>query len=383
MLGVAFCALLFVFAGCQGGGSSVDPLADEDAAAGDGGGGGAPTWTPTYCGVSVVTFAGKAGEAGVVDGIGSNARLSVPRGMVYDGANTIYFADYGGHVVRSLDITTALVTTIAGEAGVYGSSDSPLLPTDPPARFCNPSFLALDGVTLYVTDTMNNTIRTVTLGLNTVATVAGDVNAGAHTFGDGVGTDAHFLRPTGLVIDGIYLYISDSANHQIRRMHLITLEVKAYAGGMRRAGWGDGVGALAVFYGPVGLVSDGTYIYVADERNCMVRRIELATAEVTSLAGYRQDRDQVDGPGDVARFNNPSDVALYGAGGLLIADHWNGAIREWDGSDITTLSGGFGELGHRDGPIEEALYFFPSGIVDTPLGIFVTDDANCVIRRIN
>jgi len=99
----------------------------------------------------------------------------------------------------------------------------------------------------------------------------------------------------------------------------------------------DGVGDVARFAYPEGLVFDGErYLYVADHSNAAIRRVDIETGEVTRLAGCRahtpgfdcnSDAGFRDGPGDYALFDGPNNLALDRWGDLYVADERNHAIR--------------------------------------------------------
>jgi hypothetical protein len=104
------------------------------------------------------------------------------------------------------------VTTLAGLAGVAGSSDG----AGNEALFSQPTGLALDGNgTLYVTDTGNALIRRVTAA-GAVTLVAGV--PGIAGFADGVGLDALFDQPRGVVWDGSALIVADTGNAALRKI---------------------------------------------------------------------------------------------------------------------------------------------------------------------
>ena len=116
----------------------------------------------------VTTFAGLAGTSGNSDGTGSAARFNHPRGVAVDTTGKVYVADSDNHTIRQIT-PAGVVTTLAGQAGVFGSNDG----TGSAARFGKPQAIAVDDTgTLYVADTNNHTIRKITAG-GVVTTIAG------------------------------------------------------------------------------------------------------------------------------------------------------------------------------------------------------------------
>ncbi len=120
--------------------------------------------------------------------------------------------------------------------------------------FRNPAFLAFsqaDG-SLYVSDSANNVIRRIVPGpAGTVETFAGSGSSG---FQDGAALDARFNNPQGIALDGVgNLWIVDSGNHVIRRINLSTRVVSTIAGLAGSSGSTDGTGDQARFNAPIGI----------------------------------------------------------------------------------------------------------------------------------
>ena len=109
--------------------------------------------------------------------------------------------------------------------------------------------------------------------------------------------------------DGSALFVTDEANQKIRRVEVATGEVTTLAGS-GEAGDADGVGDAAQFYNPTGIAisPDGSALFVTDCNNNKIRRIEVATEEVTTIAGSGT-RGSTDGVGDAAQFDGPTEVA--------------------------------------------------------------------------
>ncbi len=158
----------------------------------------------------VTTFAGSAGLSGSDDGTGPAARFEYPKGVAVDGDGNLYVTD--NHTIRKVT-PAGVVTTIAGTAGSYGSTDG----TGAAARFWEPYGVAVDGDgNVYVADSFNRTIRKVTPA-GVVTTLAG--SAGSSGSVNGIGPAARFSSPTGVVVDGDgNLYVIDSYNRTIRKV---------------------------------------------------------------------------------------------------------------------------------------------------------------------
>src|SRR3990170_1498629 len=156
----------------------------------------------------VTTLAGTAGSANSTDGTGAAARFNGPQGITTDGTN-LYIADTVNHTIRQIVISTGVVTTLAGTAGSASSTDG----TGAAARFNGSQGITSDGTNLYVADTGNHTIRKIAAG-GVVTTVAGAAGMSGTT--DGTLASARFNTPTGINTDGTSLYDTDAAKHTIR-----------------------------------------------------------------------------------------------------------------------------------------------------------------------
>jgi NHL repeat len=159
-------------------------------------------------------FAGVAGIPGSNDGPGPLARFNAPRGIAAAKDGSVYVADTGNHTIRRIT-PDGTVTTVAGEAGVFGSNDGPALQ----AHLNTPSGIDVNesGV-VFIADTGNDTIRMLTPDgmLQTIAGVAGECGST-----DGTLSEARFCTPVGLRLtpDGSLL-VADTSNDTIRRVTL-------------------------------------------------------------------------------------------------------------------------------------------------------------------
>jgi sugar lactone lactonase YvrE len=265
----------------------------------------------------VTTTVAGNGSSRSTDGIGATAEFSQPVAITYDGTNNLYVADFGTHRIRKIVITTGTVTTLAGSAKGYADGKGTA------TKFNEPSALTSDGKgSLYIADWGNNCIRKIVTATGEVATFVGSTEGTA----DGLGTAAQFYKPGGIICDDIgNLYVADTYNHRIRKIVIATREVTTVAGSTQ--GSADGIGAAAQFAYPFRLTSDSKgNLYVADFRNERIRKIVLATGEVTTVAG--RERGYADGAGVEAQFFEPIGIMSDGANNLYVADRANNRIRK-------------------------------------------------------
>src|SRR5438874_612499 len=325
----------------------------------------------------VTTLAGTPGVYGSADGTGSAAQFWQPWGIALDSAGNLYVADQGNSTIRKIT-PAGVVTTIAGAAGVFGSADG----SRSAARFNAPCGIAVDSAgNLYVADTGNQTIRKIT-SAGVVTTLAGTAGIAGST--DGTGGAARFYMPYALTVAGTTLYVADTFNSTIRKVTSAGV-VTTFAGAAGGFGNVNGTGSAARFNNPYGVAATSTgTIYVADARNMVIRKITPARAVTTFAGSATTDGGGIgssDGTGRTARFNYPNGVAVTGTT-VYVADTFNSTIRKVTSTGVvTTFAGTAGVVGRADGT--SAQFHSPYGIAADKAGnVYVADTSNSTIRKI-
>lgn len=265
---------------------------------------------------AVTTIAGTAGISGYGDGIGASARFRILTSITTDGIN-LYIAD--DCMIRKMNLASGIVITLAGSPSARGTADG----VGASARL-SPSLYGLttDGTNLYATDAFAFTIRKIVIASGVVTTLAG--SAGNTGSLDGIGNSARFAFPLGITTDGTNLFVSD--HYTVRKMVIATGEVTTLAGAAVSAGSNDGIGSSARFDGVTGITTDGANLYVTDF-GCTIRRINIATGVVTTLAGTPSVNGSTDGIGPSASFNNPFGITIDGTS-IFVTDVGNQRIRQ-------------------------------------------------------
>jgi ABC-type branched-subunit amino acid transport system substrate-binding protein len=220
---------------------------------------------------AVSTLAGD-GEAGYRDGPAAQAQFNAPTDVAVDTAGVVYVADSRNNRIRAIS-PEGMVSTLAG-SGERGFKDGP----PDQAQFDGPSRLVVDaGGNVYVCDSLdrefrgNHAIRRITPD-GTVTTVAGNGQPG---LADGRVAEARFYHLGGLDVDASgNVYIADVLSERIR---VITSQGTVYTlAGTGASGYADGLGPEATFLWPKGVVLDGAgRLYVADCASNRVRVIHL------------------------------------------------------------------------------------------------------------
>jgi sugar lactone lactonase YvrE len=332
--------------------------------------------------LDISTLAGSTSGGGYADDIGLNARFSAPTGLAIDQSGTIYIADSGNHVIRKIT-PDGTVATVAGKAGEAGSADG----IAGSARFNFPYGITIGpNNTLYVSDTYNHTIRSISPA-GVVATLAG--LAGTSGTADATGSNARFTFPGGIATDTSgNLYIADINNHAIRKIGPGAV-VTTLAGSKRSSGNADGFGTQASFQYPYGVTVDASgFVYVADTENHLIRKIS-AEGRVTTIAGAPPSDENAspgskDGVGIDARFNYPWGIAVDAIGNVFVADSSNRAIRKiTPAAVVTTFAGSAGASGNVDGTGAAARFHFPAAMAISSDGtIIVSDRYTHTVRRV-
>jgi sugar lactone lactonase YvrE len=289
-------------------------------------------------GTGIITTIAGNGTAGYIgdNGAATSAELNYPFGLAFDGSGDLFIADEGNSVVREINATTGVITTIAGN-GTAGFAGDNNLATG--AELNYPHGLGFDSSgNLYIADTYNGRIRKVAAGTEVITTIAG---IGYGYSGDGgPATSAGLSDPFGVTADSLgNLYISDTLNNVIRMVNVAgTISTIAghasnpynnYPGGYS----GDGGPATsAQLFEPFAVAIDGAgNIYIADTENGVIREVTASNHIINTVAGNGPLCYAFSGDGGAATSADlcyPQSVFLDNSGNLIVADtSWN-RVRE-------------------------------------------------------
>jgi sugar lactone lactonase YvrE len=296
-------------------------------------------------------------------------RFSIPFSTAVEG-NTVFVTDTGNHTINLIDLATGTSTVLAGARGTAGVDDG----VPPNARFNFPKSVVVIGPDLFVADSGNFTVRKIVRATGETTTLAGSPGQSSGPI-DGIGADARFGSPKVLAADGQdVLYVADAFNNAVRRITISTAEVSTV------------VDQTAGLSNPQGLAATDQYVYIADTNHQVIRRMEKSTGQLSRIAGREGISGAQDGDGAVATFFHPHGLAVSGAY-LYVADSDNHTIRRIDlTSDrysVSTVSGWAGLVGSTDGVATTARFNNPEGVSTDGTTLFVADTFNSVIRRID
>lgn len=361
-------ALLLV--GC-GGDSTTEPRVEQDGV--------------------LYNVAGIAGEpGGGHDGsVATSSRLYWPQDLVMDASGELIVADWNNHVIRAIS-TDGKIRRIMG-SGLHGDdSNGPALEVN----LNHPDGVAIgpDG-NVYIAGWHNWKIKMCDVTTGLISSVVGSDNGFS---GDGgLATEAAISLPSSVVWDRDHnMYISDQGNNRIRKIGTNGI-IQTIAGAGK--GFVDGVGPEARFAFPTGtdaypggridVSADGLYIFVADTENNRIRRIDLATQVVQTIAGTGSASYSGDGaPATAAGFNYPTDIACTPEGELFVADSKNHVVRRIDADGIVTTVAGTGVMG-----VSPDATLATEANMDTPSALYyhaptqtlyIADTYNCQIKKV-
>ena len=394
---------------------------------------------------NITTIAG-TGEPGCSGdgGPAAKAALNEPKSITVAG-HFLYIADSENHRIRKVDLATGVITTVAGRDSAPApaqptphaffpmSGDKPAPEPDPFAdhdqakeekltqlpdqsgtvrflvgaaekgRFKGdggpalaatlnfPSAAAVDRRgTLYIADTFNHRVRVMDAATGFIKTLAG---TGAARFsGDGWPADQYALNePVALALDEARgrLYIADLANYRVRMIELKTGVLSTYAGSGVQDYDGDGQPAKqAGLTGPSGLVLDADgNLYIADTFCGRVRRVDLATGLIGTVAGDGTEYRYQGVPNEFSTgLSRPAAIALAADGTLYITDSDNHLIRKWNPRSkiITAVAGnGRAQFAGDGGPAAAASLNYPFGVaLDSAGNLYIADTFNHRIRMV-
>lgn len=318
----------------------------------------------------------------------SNSLLGRPNDMIFSpNGQSMYVAE--NNFLRKVNMSNSYTSFVAGSVVDAYREDQ-----GDQARFSSISSLTINsaGNTLYLTDRWNNRIRKVSLSNNTSALVSGggmtDCSSSCNGYVEGTKNSARFNNPSGLAIsaDNKFLYVTDSSNNRIRKVRISDGQTWLLAGS-GAAGFADGVGSNAKFNRPFGITIDsaGQYLYVADRENHRLRRVEISTGEVTTVAGSGNNgyRDAI---GTTAVLSYPEYVKVGADGNLYFSEVGSQLIKFMDinSRSVRTISGNLNR-GFNNGDSTSSRFNNPKGLLpDTANSkLYVADNWNDIIRRIS
>ena len=329
-----------------------------------------------------------------------SAELDVPINLVVTAnGKTVTFPDQYCQVVRQFTVNGA-INFVAGNGTAGFSGDNGPATS---AELNYPQGIAATSTSgqFLIADDNNYRIREFTVNGN-INTVAGNGSCCTETVTNGVApSGVQFNYPFGVYEDSSQnIFVADTSNCMLRELVDKTDLVDFFAGlppnPNPQCGY-NGDGGLAVdakLYSPLGSAEDSSgNVYIADYNNCLVRKVNAKTGDISTFAGLVVNGtspecgyDGDGGPATSAKLNGPYSVYVDSQNNVYIADRSNHVIREVTNGIINTVAGVGGKCayGGDSGPAVDAFLCYPSGVTTDPAGnFFIADEYNCRVREVN
>ena len=244
--------------------------------------------TPTGGTVSFLNGITNLGAVTLTNGTASLTTKSLTAGTdvitaVYSGIGTT-FAGSSSYELGSASMFTTIAGSGAYAAGYNGDNIAATA-----AELDQPQGVAVDAAgDIFIADCLENRVREIHAGTGIITTVAGTGTAG-YNGDDMPAIDAELNSPTGLAVNqaGTDLYIADSDNWRIRKVDLTTGIITTVAGTAMWGYNGDGIVAQsAELFDPMGVAVDAAGdIFIADSWNSRIREVSAATDLISTVAG--------------------------------------------------------------------------------------------------
>jgi DNA-binding beta-propeller fold protein YncE len=260
-------------------------------------------------------------------GAALSASFSAPHEIRFDRQGHLFVVERDAHVVRRVDATTGVVTTVAGTGMAGFSGDGGPAAT---AQLRMPHSIAFDaGGRLLICDIGNSRIRAVDTAAGSISTYAGTGDRGAVP-DDGPLDGAALNGPRSIDTDpegNVFLVLREG--NAVFKIDARTRRLQRVAGTGTTGYSGDGgPAAAATFNGPKGIAYSAAdrSLYVVDTENHVIRRVDLQSGIVTTVLGTGERGDGPDGDPRSCRLARPHGV-FAAAGRLYVTDSENHRIR--------------------------------------------------------
>lgn len=300
--------------------------------------------------------------------------FNFPTGVAGDAAGNLLISDTLNNRLRRVD-GNGSVSTLLGTGLTRGTG----------AILNGPGGLAVDrdGSVLVAGTGFNRVLRVTSTGAS-----QGVAGTGRRGFsGDAsLATSAELNAPTDVAIDANQnIYVADFGNSRVRRINADGIIATVAGSGLAGFG-GDGGPATQARVNPFGIALDTTNgLLIADSFNNRVRRVDLRTGTINTIAGVGSPGFSGDGGLAVqAQLFNPTSLAVDAAGNIFVADYFNGRVRRIGGNGIiTTIAGNGGIVSNAETGAATAVAIDPAYIAfDRAGNLLIADAFNDRIRRL-
>jgi sugar lactone lactonase YvrE len=270
--------------------------------------------------VTTIAGSGEKGNSGD-GGLAVKAALNQPYEVRFDRAGNMFFVDMPNHNVRRVDRKTGVITTVAGtgEPGFSGDGGAAVK-----AQFRQPHSIVFDREgRLLICDIGNHRVRRVDLKTGVVGTWLGTGERQPTPDGAPV-SGTPFNGPRAIDLDARgNLYLALREGNAVYRIDPKANRVVHIAGNGKKGLTGDnGPAREAALNGPKGIAfspKDGA-LYLADTENHAIRRIDLKSGIITTVAGNGERGDGPEPDPKSCRMNRPHGVFVARDGAVYVGD---------------------------------------------------------------
>jgi sugar lactone lactonase YvrE/thiol-disulfide isomerase/thioredoxin len=253
---------------------------------------------------------------------------------------------------------------------------------DLPLAFPGKIVAGAAGDRLFIADSNHNRIVITKLD----GTLVDTIGTGEQGAADGAYDKASFFRPQGLALAGDNLYVADTENHLIRRVDLKSRTVETIAGTGKQTHeyFQTGAARQVALSSPWDLQLVGQTLYIAMAGPHQIWKLDLDKDTVSTFAGSGREA-RLDGALLEAGFAQPSGMAVIGQT-LYVADSESNIIRAIDtaSGQVKTLAGGdLFEFGDVDGTGDDVRLQHPLGLLANGDKLFIADTYNHKIKELD
>ena len=231
---------------------------------------------------STIAGDGTSGYAGD-NGPAADATFNGMHNIAVTPGGDLYISDSWNHCVRKIDGDSGVITTIAG-TGKAGFSGDGGLATSAEFNFLMCVSLNRANDKLYVADLKNRRVRMINLTTGIVTTVAGNGHKGVPTDGS-MAIKSPLVDPRAVAVDSMEnIYVLERGGHALRK---VTPDGRiSTVAGTGKAGGTDGTALQAQFNSPKHIAIDNDdNVIIADDQNRRIRLYNATAQTVTSILG--------------------------------------------------------------------------------------------------
>ena len=287
-----------------------------------------PSPSPTAAVATVLAGAGTddPGDGGPA----TAAKLRHPSGIAVGPDGTIWIVDNNAYVLRSITTDGIIHTSARGFVGPQGDAVSP-------------------SGTVYVADRGSYAVYRIGAKGKLILFAGQALRSGFGGDG-GLAKRAFLSQPYDVATDAAgNVYIADTANQRIREVDAKSGKIRTIAGSGQRDFSGDGgLATDAALNEPnaVAVNAAGTVLYIADYGNARLRRVDLVTGIITTVAGSGGSGGSYDPAltGIQTPLNRIQEIALDAAGNAYLPVFYNNlgtlVMRLDPAGNMTRIAGG-------------------------------------------